>query len=114
MLPSEQGLAPSQASQYNIEPTIGNEQYVMRPSAAIYAENADNLTFQKNEVTRISNSVAVDYHHGVVNSSIRGNAIHQIAGTGGNTRSQCGTAFRLDLNQAGEIACVVLVTSIRQ
>lgn len=81
-LPSKQGLSPSQASQYNIAPTNGNEQYIQRPSAAIYVENAENFIFHKNEVTRVSNSVAIDYHYGIYNSFIKGNVIHQISGAG--------------------------------
>ncbi|MBK1877225.1 right-handed parallel beta-helix repeat-containing protein [Pelagicoccus mobilis] len=79
--PSKTGYMPTQACQYSIDPTVGNEQYIGRPAAAVKVNYAKNITFHENKFTHLGNAAALDFHEGVVDSSIVGNVFHDISGT---------------------------------
>lgn len=78
---TDNGLLNGQGGNYNISAYANNDQYVDRPPAGVYVANADNISFTGNRFTQMG-STALDLHHGVHNSAVTGNLIHDIAGNG--------------------------------
>ncbi len=78
--PNDKGYLNVQAGQYTIEPTVGNNQYVERPPAAVYAAAVHNVVFERNVFEQIG-STALDIHYGSFECEVAGNVFYDIAGT---------------------------------
>ncbi|HEY8984695.1 MAG TPA: RICIN domain-containing protein [Streptomyces sp.] len=79
--PSVNGYLNGQGGNYNLSADNSNNQYVGRPPAGVQASNADRLSFTGNTFTQMGSS-ALDLHHGVHDSAVTGNLIHDISGNG--------------------------------
>ena len=75
------GYLNAQGGNYNISADLANHQYVGRPPAGVQASYADRVSFTGNTFTQMG-STALDLHHGVHDSTVTGNLIHDIAGNG--------------------------------
>ncbi|MFD9126251.1 hypothetical protein ACFV0G_16060, partial [Kitasatospora sp. NPDC059571] len=75
------GYLNGQGGNYNISANTSNQQYVGRPPAAVQAAAADRVTVS-NDVFSQLGSTALDFSHGVHNSSAIGNYLSDIAGNG--------------------------------
>ncbi|GHE13351.1 RICIN domain-containing protein [Streptomyces alanosinicus] len=78
---TDNGYLNGQGGNYNISADTSNNQYVGRPPAGIQASNADRVSFTDNTFTQMG-STALDLHHGVHDSTVTGNLVHDIAGNG--------------------------------
>ncbi|MDQ0935309.1 RICIN domain-containing protein [Streptomyces turgidiscabies] len=78
---TDNGYLNAQGGNYNLSADNSNNQYVDRPPAGVQASYADRLSFTGNTFTQMGAS-ALDLHHGVHDSSVTGNLIHDIAGNG--------------------------------
>ncbi len=79
--PSSKGQIASQATQYNLENTTGDEQYIGRPTAAVYIAAAHDIKFERNIFKNLG-ATALDLHYGASDNSIIGNVFCDIAGNG--------------------------------
>ncbi|MHC5906748.1 RICIN domain-containing protein [Streptomyces sp. S6] len=79
--PSVNGYLNGQGGNYNLSADNSNRQYVGRPPAGVQASNADRLSFTGNTFTQLG-STALDLHHGVHDSAVTGNLVHDISGNG--------------------------------
>ncbi|WP_030937448.1 RICIN domain-containing protein [Streptomyces sp. NRRL S-646] len=75
------GYLNGQGGNYNLSADTSNNQYVGRPPAGVQASNADRLSFTGNTFTQLG-ATALDLHHGVHDSTVTGNLVHDIAGNG--------------------------------
>ncbi|PBC70392.1 F5/8 type C domain-containing protein [Streptomyces sp. TLI_235] len=78
---SNNGYLNGQGGNYNISANTSNQQYVGRPPAAVQAADTDRITVSNNVFSQLG-STALDFSHGVHNSSAIGNYISDIAGNG--------------------------------
>ncbi|WP_330292737.1 RICIN domain-containing protein [Streptomyces sp. NBC_00576] len=78
---TDNGYLNAQGGNYNLSADFSNNQYVGRPPAGVQASYADRLSFTGNTFTQMGAS-ALDLHHGVHDSSVTGNLIHDISGNG--------------------------------
>ncbi len=78
---TDNGYLNAQGGNYNLSADWSNNQYVDRPPAGVQASYADRLSFTGNTFTQMGAS-ALDLHHGVHDSSVTGNLIHDISGNG--------------------------------
>lgn len=78
---TDNGYLNGQGGNYNLSADTSNNQYVGRPPAGVQASNADRLSFTGNTFTQMG-ATALDLHHGVHDSTVTGNLIHDIAGNG--------------------------------
>ncbi|MER6077906.1 RICIN domain-containing protein [Streptomyces sp. NPDC001833] len=78
---TDNGYLNAQGGNYNISADNSNNQYVGRPPAGVQASNADRVSFVGNTFTQMG-STALDLHHGVHDSTVTGNLVHDIAGNG--------------------------------
>ncbi|MCX5425907.1 RICIN domain-containing protein [Streptomyces sp. NBC_00078] len=78
---TDNGYLNAQGGNYNISADNSNNQYVDRPPAGVQAANADRLSFTGNTFTQMG-ATALDLHHGVHDSTVTGNLIHDISGNG--------------------------------
>ena len=75
------GYLNGQGGNYNLSADTSNNQYVGRPPAGVQASDADRLSFTGNTFTQMG-ATALDLHHGVHDSTVTGNLVHDIAGNG--------------------------------
>ena len=75
------GYLNGQGGNYNLSADTSNNQYVGRPPAGVQASDADRLSFTGNTFTQLG-ATALDLHHGVHDSTVTGNLVHDIAGNG--------------------------------
>lgn len=75
------GLLNGQGGNYNVSADTSNNQYVARPPAGVYVSDTDNISFTGDTFTQMG-ATALDLHHGVHNSTVTGNVIHDVAGNG--------------------------------
>lgn len=75
------GYLNGQGGNYNLSADTSNNQYVGRPPAGVQASSADRLSFTGNTFTQMG-ATALDLHHGVHDSTVTGNLVHDIAGNG--------------------------------
>jgi hypothetical protein len=78
---SRNGLLNGQGGHYNLSADTSNNQYVDRPPAGVHVALADAVSFTGNTFTQMG-ATALDLHHGVRNSTVTGNVVHDIAGNG--------------------------------
>ncbi|MDX3241091.1 RICIN domain-containing protein [Streptomyces sp. ME18-1-4] len=78
---TDNGYLNGQGGNYNTSADTSNNQYVGRPPAGVQASNADRLSFTGNTFTQMG-ATALDLHHGVHDSTVTGNLVHDIAGNG--------------------------------
>lgn len=78
---TDNGYLNAQGGNYNLSADNSNNQYVDRPPAGVQASNADRVSFTGNTFTQMG-STALDLHHGVHDSTVTGNLVHDIAGNG--------------------------------
>ncbi|WP_369264149.1 RICIN domain-containing protein [Streptomyces sp. R35] len=78
---TDNGLLNAQGGNYNLSADNSNNQYVDRPPAGVQASYADRVSFTGNTFTQMG-STALDLHHGVHDSTVTGNLVHDIAGNG--------------------------------
>ncbi|GHE14641.1 RICIN domain-containing protein [Streptomyces alanosinicus] len=78
---TDNGYLNAQGGNYNISADTSNNQYVGRPPAGVQVSNADRVSFTDNTFTQMG-STALDLHHGVHDSTVTGNLVHDIAGNG--------------------------------
>ncbi|MFE3415685.1 RICIN domain-containing protein [Streptomyces mirabilis] len=79
--PTDNGYLNAQGGNYNISADNSNSQFVGRPPAGVQAANADRVSFTGNTFTQMG-SAALDLSHGVHDSTVTGNLVHDIAGNG--------------------------------
>ncbi|MFE5375141.1 RICIN domain-containing protein [Streptomyces mirabilis] len=79
--PTDNGYLNAQGGNYNISADNSNNQFVGRPPAGVQAANADRVSFAGNTFTQMG-STALDLSHGVHDSTVTGNLVHDIAGNG--------------------------------
>ncbi|MFF7987812.1 RICIN domain-containing protein [Streptomyces sp. NPDC007901] len=75
------GYLNGQGGNYNLSADTSNNQYVGRPPAGVQASDADRLSFTGNTFTQMG-ATALDLSHGVHDSTVTGNVVHDIAGNG--------------------------------
>ncbi len=78
--PTYKGYLNIQAGQYNVEPTVNNNQYVERPPAAVLVECGHNIRFERNVFTQLG-AVALDLHYGTKHCEVAGNVFFDVSGT---------------------------------
>ncbi|WP_405660554.1 RICIN domain-containing protein [Streptomyces sp. NBC_00079] len=78
---TDNGYLNAQGGNYNISADNSNNQYVDRPPAGVQAANADRVSFTGNTFTQMG-ATALDLSHGLHDSTVTGNLIHDIAGNG--------------------------------
>ncbi len=78
--PSQHGYLNAQAGQYNKSSKPNNEQFILRPPAAVYLANGQHVEFKGNTFNNIG-STAIDFHHGTSSCSIVGNKFTDISGS---------------------------------
>jgi hypothetical protein len=78
---SRNGLLNGQGGHYNLSADTSNNQYADRPPAGVHVALADGVSFTGNTFTQMG-ATALDLHHGVHNSTVTGNVVHDIAGNG--------------------------------
>lgn len=78
---STNGLLNAQGGNFNLSADTSNNQYVDRPPAGVYVANADDVSVTGNTFTQMG-STALDLHHGVHDSAVTGNIVHDVAGNG--------------------------------
>ncbi|MEU2778052.1 RICIN domain-containing protein, partial [Streptomyces sp. NPDC007162] len=78
---TDNGYLNGQGGNYNISADTSNNQYVGRPPAGVQASDADRLAFTGNTFAQMG-ATALDLHHGVHDSTVTGNLVHDIAGNG--------------------------------
>ncbi|MGW2570080.1 RICIN domain-containing protein [Streptomyces sp. NPDC001537] len=75
------GYLNGQGGNYNLSADTSNNQYVGRPPAGVQAADADRVSFTGNTFTQMG-ATALDLSHGVHDSTVTGNLVHDIAGNG--------------------------------
>ncbi|WP_328431851.1 RICIN domain-containing protein [Streptomyces sp. NBC_00453] len=78
---TDNGYLNAQGGNYNLSADNSNNQYVDRPPAGVQASYADRVSFTGNTFTQMG-ATALDLSHGVHDSTVTGNLIHDIAGNG--------------------------------
>ena len=81
MYASRHGNLNGQGGNYNLSANMQNDQYVGRPPAAVHAALADRIQFDGNTFTR-AGATALDIDHGVHESAVVGNVVHDVSGNG--------------------------------
>ena len=83
--PSDSGYLVLQAGQFSLSTTNTfknlSEEYVGRPSAAVYTANASNIRFERNIFTQLA-ATGLDFQCGVSDATIIGNTFSDIGGSG--------------------------------
>lgn len=75
------GELTAQGGHYNLTADVNNNQTVGRPAAAVHVSWTDRTQFDGNVFTR-ADATGLDLDHGVHNSAIVGNIVHDISGNG--------------------------------
>ncbi|GAA3900743.1 hypothetical protein GCM10023084_61470 [Streptomyces lacrimifluminis] len=78
---SANGLLNGQGGLYNLSADPSNNQYVDRPPAGVQVSDADRVSITGNTFKQMGSS-ALDLHHGVHDSTVTGNIVHDVAGNG--------------------------------
>ncbi|MFJ9905832.1 RICIN domain-containing protein [Streptomyces sp. NPDC101152] len=78
---TDNGVLNGQGGNYNISADAANNQYVGRPPAGVQVADTDSVSFTGDTFTQMG-ATALDLHHGVHNSTVTGNIIHDVSGNG--------------------------------